>query len=61
MIRVSGVPYEVELPIKPEQSLTAETIRHYVLKERKACLEIAEIPGMTPADIARVIRSRGGV
>lgn len=61
MVRVSGVPYEVEVPAKREESLTAETIRYYVIKERKACLEIAEIPGMTPADIARVIRDRGGV
>lgn len=59
MGRVSGVPYEVELPLKPEENLRAETIRHYVMEERRACLQIAEIPGMTPADIARVIRERG--
>jgi hypothetical protein len=42
-MRVSGVPYEVQ---------------HYTTEEViELCAQIAEVPGMTPKDIARAIRN----
>jgi hypothetical protein len=55
MVRVSGVPYEVEL--LPASIL--ESISEYLAIEREECARIAEIPHMTPANIARCIRARG--
>lgn len=55
MARVSGVPYEVDL----EQQAYDRGFQDGCSYERQAILDLAEIKGMTPADIARVIRERG--
>jgi len=54
MVRVSGVPYEVDLL----SGDILDRIYEHILVEREECAKIAEIPNMAPADIARAIRAR---
>lgn len=59
MVRVSGVPYEVEFSSIENLAAYDRGFEDGCRYEREAILAIAEINGMTPDDIARCIRARG--
>jgi predicted HTH domain antitoxin len=59
MVRVSGVPYDVELFTVEELELYDKGFEAGVNYERVALLELVELPGMTLKDISRIIRERG--
>jgi hypothetical protein len=55
MVRVSGVPYEVDFV----QQAYDDGFNAGCQYEREAIIAIAEINGMTPKDIIRAIQERG--